>query len=561
MAGSRATEVRRATRQNPGRAQVSKAISIPAPTGGGDAVSPLANMAAENALILDNFICRPGYAELRRGYIQQVSGFAAPVQSLLVYRGAAAGDKLLACAGGNIYDATTQGEALPAPLYTAATVATWQAVSFANPAGSWLIACNGVDAPISYNGAVVAALAMSSAAGAAYTLNPNKLLSVTAYVGRLYFIEAGSLRVWYPAAGAIGGTMTVLDLGSVFTKGGRLIACATWSLQDSTGVLQYLCFLTDQGQIALYQGTDPEQASLFALVALVDLGLPLGPRALVSYGSDLVVLTADGAVPLSQAMKLDRSQDDLVAVTQRIQNAFAQAARAYRGNFGWEAILYSGGVETAASNLEEGGGSLIIVNVPTTALQTSVQFVQNVQTGAWSRFLGIDSFCWAIANQAIYFGRAAAVYQWDIGADDNGAVITGEVKMAFNACGSRAQSKLFTMIRPLLYCSALIQPALDIDVDYQNSTPTSVPVIVDPGSTTPETRYDWTTVGGVGYVGAVHMTVSVKGDKTPEVLQDGAGDAIAVGDGSELLTNSNLPFDVPFQLIGFDLIYQPGGQL
>jgi hypothetical protein len=551
--------MRQAKRQNPGKVQVSRPYSLPAPTGGWDAVSPIAAMSADRAVILDNFVCRPGLVELRRGYAQRVGGFPAPVQSLMVYRGLATGDRLLAAAGANIYDATVSP--LGAPLFSTATSAVWQYVNFATLAGTpVLVACNGSDTPITYNGTAVAPISFTGSSGG-YSLNPAKLSAVAAYQGRLFFIESGTLHVWYPGAAAIAGTLSLLDLGSVFDKGGRLISLGTWSVNYDASTSEYIAFLTDQGQVAIYQGTDPNQSALWALVGVFDLGLPLGPRALVKYGADLVVLTADGAVPLSQALTLDRSQDDLMALTQRIQNAFAAAVRAYRGNFGWEAILYSGGVETSTSNTEEGGGSLILVNVPVAQLGTSQQYVQNVQTGAWSRFLNLPAFCWAVANQKIYFGSTATVCQWDVGADDNGAQIVGEVLGAYNACGARAQSKLFTMIRPLLYASPLVQPALDINVDYQQLTPTAVPVIVDPYSTTPETRYDWTSVGATGYVGAPHMVVSIASDITVEEVAVGDGSVLGVGDGTALLTMPVVPYDVPLQLIGFDVIYQTGGPL
>ncbi|WP_230681797.1 hypothetical protein, partial [Streptococcus pneumoniae] len=49
--------------------RVSIGKAIPAPVGGWDAQSPLANMPPENAVILDNFIPRAGYVELRRGFV------------------------------------------------------------------------------------------------------------------------------------------------------------------------------------------------------------------------------------------------------------------------------------------------------------------------------------------------------------------------------------------------------------------------------------------------------------------------------------------------------------
>ena len=44
-----------------------KPVSIPAPVGGWDGISPLANMKPEFAVTLENIVPRPGWVELRGG--------------------------------------------------------------------------------------------------------------------------------------------------------------------------------------------------------------------------------------------------------------------------------------------------------------------------------------------------------------------------------------------------------------------------------------------------------------------------------------------------------------
>ncbi len=86
--------------------RVSIGRAVPAPVGGWDAQSPLANMPAENAVILDNFIPRAGYVELRKGYVPWQEGLPLPTESLMVWRGGTAvvPDEIFAAAGGSIYD-------------------------------------------------------------------------------------------------------------------------------------------------------------------------------------------------------------------------------------------------------------------------------------------------------------------------------------------------------------------------------------------------------------------------------------------------------------------------
>lgn len=549
--------VRVAKRGNPQKRQVVRAVTIPSPTGGWDAQSPLAAMPPNNAVVLDNWIPRSGYCEVRRGYVAQVTGTPGPVETLMAFRGGASGDKLFAASNGNIYDVTTPP--LGAAVYSGATSNRWNFTHFSNSAGQWLIACNGSDTPIGYNGGTWATLPAISGASGSITLTPSNLFAVAPHQGRLLFIEKNSLHVWFPAAGAVGGAMQLLDLGSVFSKGGRLIAVETWSWQFGVTADQYAVFLTDQGQIALYSGIDPSQASDWTLTGVYDFGTPIGPRALVKYGSDLVIIASDGIIPLSQAMHLDRAQDDAVALTAKIGPAFAQAVRAYSGNFGWQGILYAG---NTTSNLSTAtGGSLAIFNIPITTLGTSMQFVQNMATGAWARLLNIPSFCWETANQCIYFGSTAGVYQWDKGASDNGQAITASVLPAFSNFGY-AGTKKFQMVRPLLQTSGIVAPALDIVTDFNETFPTATPTVIDATATNPEIRYDWTSVSGVGYFGSVAMQVQIGADNTaPLVLADNAGDTVGVTSTDILAVASALPYDIPCQLISFDVMFEPGGQL
>ena len=554
--------MRAALRPNPQRRQVSVGQSIPAPIGGWDASSPLAAMPIQNAQILDNWIPRAGYVELRRGFVPQQTGFGSPIETLMPYRGGPSGDLLFAASGGKIYDVTTQNAPPGAPAYSGAGSNRWNSTSFANAAGAWIIACNGHDAPIGYNGGSWAALPTLSGTSGPITLAPATLFNAFAHKGRLYYLEQGSLRVWNPAAGAVGGACTLLDLSPVFSKGGRLVCGANWSSQLGLTADDFAVFMTDQGQLAVYQGIDPTSAPDFSLIGVYDLGPPLGPRAMVKFGGDLAIVTSDGVIPLSQALKLDRSQQNEVALTAKILNAFGVAVKAYGANYGWQGLLYPG--TSPSDDAEAAGGSLAIFNIPLTTLGASMQFVQNVLTGAWCRFLNLDAFCWELANGRVYFGGAAGGYQWDAGGSGNGVPIVGDIKSAFTDFGDRGRQKRFTMIRPLLNTTPLVQPALEIDVDYQESEPTAVPTVVGQGDTAAQIRYDWTSASGIGYVGAARLQVNLVGDTSTPTL--GVGDMpphdLGIdGSGDVLLVRSDLPFDVPCQLLGFDIVYEPGGQL
>lgn len=548
---------RAATRPNQQRSQVVIGRSIPAPVGGWDALNPLAAMPPTNAVILDNFIPRGGYCELRRGFVPQ-QPLASPCETLIAARSGVS-DHLFAASAGALYDVTTSTSA-PAVL-TGLHNNRWNYTAFANAAGAWVIACNGVDAPIGYNAGAWAAVPAISGSSGSIVLNPVNLFGVFSHKARLYYLENNTLHVWNPAAGAVGGACTLLDLTTIFRKGGRLVAAASWSAQLGVTSDEYAVFVTDQGQVAVYEGIDPTQASSWSLTGVFDFGPPLGPRAMVQFGGDLAIATVDGIIPLSQGMQLDRAQQGNIAITKNITLAFAAAARQYGNQLGWQGILTSVGGPTSP-----GGSALAIFNVPTLTNQTAIQFVQDVTTGAWCRFTGgQNALCWESANGCLYFGAVDGVYQAGIGSSDNGQPIVGDVKGAFQSFGGAAQLKRFVSIRPLLNTISAVKPALEIDVDYQESVPTAVSAVVQSGGPASQIRYEWTGATGIGYVGAPRMQVNVLGSTTVPVLSVGDIPEHMLGidttDGDDLLTSSGLPFDIPCQLLGFDIMYEPGGMI
>lgn len=541
--------MRRAVYQNPSRGQQAVAKQIPAPVGGWDTESPLADMPRQNAIILDNWIPRAGYCELRRGYQSQVIGMDDPVEAFIAWRGDPAGDKLFACSGAHIYDVTEPG-LLASAQYASATSARWRSTNFANDAGAWAIAVNGVDTPLKYSGTAFSTTAITGTAGP-ITLDPKDLSHVMSHKRRLFFIEGGTLRVWFLSVLAIAGAAQLLDLGGIFDKGGHLQAEGTWSLDGGQGMDDMAVFVTSEGQIAVYQGTDPSDADNWSLVGVYSVGKPVGDNCLIKWGADLAVVTQDGVIPLSQALNKDRSQQKQIALTAKIATAFANAWSDYGANYGWSGTTYSG------------RGSLAIFNVPTAELSGSVQFVQSIQTGAWCRFTGLNAICWEVANDAIYFGGVDGAYRWDITISDNGETIVADVKPAFSNFGSSVE-KQFTMIRPLIKAPALINPAIEVLTDYRESIPTATTTTITPEVVTDSDgiRYDWASASGVGYVGTPRMRISVVGFNDANLVAVDENDLLIDATGGDfILIYPDLPFDIEVQLIAFDIMFVPGGQL
>lgn len=543
--------IRQPVRRNPGKRPTTIGRSIPAPVGGWNAISPLAAMDVKDAVILDNWIPRASYVEMRRGSRLWAFNAPAPTESLLTYRGRSDGvDEMFAISAGDIYDVTVLDSTYAAPVYEDLTNSRVQYVNFANDGGAWLLCVNGEDTPFYYDGAVWDELAITGSSGS-LTLTPSTLIAIMTHKRRNFFIEKGTLRVWFLDVLAIQGAAQLLDLGSIFQMGGALETMGTWSLDGGQGQDDYAVFISDQGEVAIYQGTDPSDADQWALVGVFSIGVPLGRRSVFKYGGDLNILTTNGVLPLSQALNRDRAQDQDVAITAKIQNAFSVSAQSYQQNFGWEGLTYQ-------------RGTLAIYNVPVTELGTSLQYVQNIQTGSWCRFTGLDAYCWTITDDLIFFGTTEGVYQFDIGVTDGGAEVIGDLKTAFNYFGDRGSLKRFTLLRPTLNATANVRPAVEVLTDYVERAPTSVPTTIVEGGTDVRIRDSWTGATGVGYCASVRMQVKLTQDPNfLSILVDayGGDDIVDEDGGDQIATATADPPSATIQCLAFSLQFQKGGPL
>lgn len=292
-------------------------------------------MKPTDAVICDNFDPKPGALTLRSGCDNWVTGITGAVETLMQY--AALGTRSLwAAANSAFYDVSASG-AVGAAADTGHTNNRYQFVNFGTAGGNFLIVVNGADTPRKYNGTVWSSNAITGSG-----LTDSNLIHVNAFKQRLFFIEKNTLNFWYLPVSTIAGAASKFDLSSFFTLGGELQAMGTWTIDGGDGQDDYAVFLTTEGEVAIYRGTDPALISSWFLVGIYKIGRPISRRCFVKVGSDLVVITEDGFVPLSRALITGRASPK-VAISDKISGAVSDAVRSYKSNFGWQALIYPQG--------------------------------------------------------------------------------------------------------------------------------------------------------------------------------------------------------------------------
>ena len=182
------------------------------------------------------------------------------------------------------------------------------------------------EALTSASGAATANGASAAGSSVAITgVTTSSLTQVWLHKARLFFVEKDSLSAWYLPAAQIGGAASELDLGAIFKKGGTLTFGASWSLDSGAGLDDVCVFVTSNGEIAVYEGDDPSSAADWRLAGVYEISRPLNKHAFFKAGGDLAILTEDGIIPVSEALRKDRAALQAVAISYPIEDAWTLA--------------------------------------------------------------------------------------------------------------------------------------------------------------------------------------------------------------------------------------------
>jgi hypothetical protein len=559
-----------------------KTASLPAPIGGWNARDSLAQMAPTDAVTLVNWFPTPTDVTLRKGYTQYTTGITGEVETLMNYAGTSS-QTLFAIANGVIYRCNA-GAATS--VFTGLSNSRFQHINVTTAGGKYLIACNGVDPTIVYDGTSWFSLASTSTAATISTItrvgtlatlttatahglvtgnqvtisgatpsafngtfvitvtgantftytmastpgsnatvvgtytvlgitgvNSNTFVNVNLFKNRLFFTQINTLKCWYLDVNSIAGVANVLDFGGIARNGGFLQAMGTWTLDAGQGADDYAVFVTNMGEILVYNGTDPTSATTWALKGVWQLGQTFSRRCFFKWSGDLLLLTQDGLVPLSSALQSSRL-DPRVNLTDKIYFAVSVAASQYYDNFGWQINYF------ASENM-------LILNIPITG--GTQQFVMHTITKSWGQFTGIDANCFEVSGkEGMYFGGNGFVGKFYDGTSDDGNNITATSQQAYSYFDTPGQLKRYTMVRPILQSSGGIPGVLcglsvDFDTQSQLGAVTFNPGTIGEGDWDAAvwddslwggglvTTKNWQGVTGLGFAASINLNVASQG--------------------------------------------------
>lgn len=431
----------------PQRGMLSAVKSLPAPVGGWNARDPLAKMNPVDAVKLENWFARVADCVIRGGCEDYATGFAAKPKTLVAHNGRNGTNKMFAFTDTGTFDISSPGAIGASVLARSNGYHSW--VQMGVSGANYMIAVNGVDNPAYYDGTTWTAVDGASTPALTGVTTSN-LVNVNVYKRRLFFIEKQRLSFWYLVADAVGGALTEFQLGPLCQRGGYTMAMGTWSLDGGAGPDDYAMFVTSEGEAVVFTGTDPGNAAAWSLVGVYFVGKPLGRRCFKKYGGDLLLLTELGAVPMSRMLQ-SQTVDYKIAITNKIEGAFVEAARSHGSREGWMAEIHS-------------KQSALIINVPTGSTTTE-QFVMNTTTKSWSKFTGWNAADVLVFGGELFYADQLKVAKAWTGRSDYGSNIVADAQTAFNNHGD-SRDKEWGLFRPMLRVNGPINFNVGVAVDF-----------------------------------------------------------------------------------------------
>ena len=501
-----------------------RTTSIPAPIGGWNNRDSLAAMSPLDAVQLVNFYPTPTDVTLRKGYTKSSTGITGSVNTLMNYSDTSlsAGYRLFAAAEDKIYDAKPS---TAVPFFSGITSDKFQFVNLTNAAGHFLIACNGVDPTLVFDGTVWYYIATTSTAQTISSIThigttaqmttaaPHGLVtgnrivvsgaSPAAYNGAFVVTVINSTQLQYtmltsPASNATSvGTYSVTGITGVnsnrfinvnlfknrlfFTEKDTL-TCWYLDVNSIAGVAQPLYFggiarnsgyLQAMGTWTLDAGQGVDDYAVF----VTSMG-----EVIVYNGTDpntAATWALKGVWQLGQTFNrrcffkwsgdlLLLTQDGLVPLASALQSSRLDP----RINL-TDKIYYA--ISQAATNFYALFGwqiqyfaseNMLILSIPTDVGME--QYVMHTITKAWARFTGIEAHCWEVSGDSdMHFGGDGFVGKFYDTTSDAGSNIYGTAQQAYNYFDSQGQLKRFTLVRPILQTDNGLPTVLcGISVDF-----------------------------------------------------------------------------------------------
>ncbi len=508
----------------PAMRQISGSTTVPAPTGGLNAISPISNMAETDAIIMRNFFPEPFGCRVRKGYKQHATGLDGAVASILTYLSQTGTNIIFAVDQSKVYDVTAPGDYSAAIEVCDSTNPWWQHTNFATPSGTHMIAFNGADDGILWSSDGLHRLVSGdgTTADTWKNIDPKKLVVPVIHQRRLWAVEIASTKAWYLPAEQVWGDAKFFDFGPVFSRGGFLQTLVVYTQDSGYGPDDYLVAISSAGECAIYKGTDPDSLETWGLVGIFYIGSTFTRRCAVRFGGDVAILTQYGLITVGSIAKPTEYSVLDNALSQKVQYLISEVISEGSYRSGWSLVFHP-------------GINMMLINVPGVVPSQTFQLAYNTLTKAWSIFEGQVAYTWYSVFDSLLFGGENTLYRaWEGNLDnvpldgEGGDLITAQVQQAFSYFKLPGELKHYKMFRPtFLYAGKFdFQAGANMNFDFATLPPPASFSLANFGvwneslwgddvwAGGSQSDKQWISIIGIGYAAAIRMIVKTGSDLT-----------------------------------------------
>ena len=502
--------------------------SVPSPIGGWNARDSVAEMNPLDAVVLDNFYPTPSEIQLRKGYTEYATGITGQVDTLMQYSGGST-SKLFAAAGSVIYDVSSAGAATS--VVTGQGSDRLQYVNASTAGGNFLVAVNGADAPLIYDGTnwikyattstaqtisnltssgttctLVTSVAHGLVTGNQVTITGaspsqyNGTFKITVVNGTTFTYTALSAPATSPASPlgsyTVAKFITGVDSSNLIHV--NLHKDRLYFVEEGTLKFWYLATNAISGAATSYDlgGVARNGGYIMAMGTwTLDAGYGVDDYAVfvTNNGEAIVYKGSDPSDPNDWALIgvwqlgqvfarrcFFKFAGDLLLITQDgivpLASALQSSRLDPRINI-TDKIYYAVSEAADLYNAEFGWQihyyakqNMLIFNIPVIGGQQ--QYVMHNITKAWASFSGINATCFEVYDEDMYFGGNGYVGKFWDGLSDNDQNIKASCQQAYSYFDARGQLKRFTMVRPILFTdngTPAILCGINTDFETQNN--------------------------------------------------------------------------------------------
>lgn len=386
----------------PARAQV---VSVSAPTGGDDSVSPGTEIPAGRSIFSYNLIGGEYGLRSRLGWREWVTGLDGEVRSLPNFAGSVADgstSRMFACTETGIWDVSASTATPTEDVVFGSQDALsgyGEHTAFTDASGNhWLIYCDETNGYYTYaeTGATwtqVVRNDVGPGAGEIGGVDPADLVMPVTFANRLWFVKRDSQEAWYLPLNSLYGTAERFNFGTHFPHGGDLRCLAVWSIGGGDSIAARLIAVSGGGDVVIYEGIDPADADTFRIVGTWYVGaVPVGRRLATNIGGDVAIMSSQGILPVSKLVLSDPNVERSVYSTVQIANRFNQLQADTANLRGWTMRLHP---KDAA----------LMVLVPVAVGQSSTQLAMSMITRGWHQYRDLPmGLCAEPWGGTLYFG-------------------------------------------------------------------------------------------------------------------------------------------------------------